>query len=335
MPGKASVLWQESMARQLRGLGRWFEGRLVIERDETAESIPAERYLDAGHLNEAINRALHIDQGAPASPRPRTGDDGDAERPDARIAASRFTRHYSSALSAVALTGLAQGVGIDVSSPRCAMVIHQKAPMFVAVDVPDRDVLRCAERPTTWPVGGAVVGSLNELREYVWRKLYSEHLEPVFARILEIVDVSPKLLWANAAEWVGMLSDAAEEYLGEPDAAPFVADREALLQAATLPGQTGPNPLRGQLDWVPVDGDEYPSAVQTRRVCCLTYLLPDRRGRLCQNCSFLPLADRVALIRERHDVPRGNAPTGPAVQKSIDIGLAKLQHVNRSTDKSS
>jgi hypothetical protein len=202
--------------------------------------------------------------------------------------------------------------------------------MFVMIDVPDRDVLRCAERPTTWPVSGPVAGSLDELREYVWRKLYSEHLEPVFARILEMVDVSPRLLWANAAEWVGMLSDAAEEYLGESDAGPFVADREALLHAETLPGRTGPNPLRGQLDWVPVEGAEYPRTVQTRRVCCLTYLLRDRRGRLCQNCSFLPLDDRVALIRERHGVPRGNA-TGPAVQKSIDVGLAKLEHVNRST----
>ena len=47
------------------------------------------------------------------------------------------------------------------------------------------------------------------------------------------------------------------------------------------------------------DAPDFPHGVQTRRICCVTYMLPDRLGRLCQNCGFLPISDRVALIRER------------------------------------
>lgn len=316
----ASALWQDLMVRQLQGLGRWVEGRLVTEPDSTRTLVPAERYLDRAYLRQAIDAAVAIG---------RDPADAGAEPIDVRIAASRFSRHYASALSTVALTGLARGVGIDVSMARCTMVLDYNVPMLAMIDVPDRDVLRCAERPTAWPVDGPVVGSLDELRAYVWRRLYSENIEPVFARVLELVNVSPKLLWANAAEWVGMVSDAAAEYLEASDAAPFIADRKALLDADVLPGRCGPNPLRHQLDWVPSGADGFPSEVQTRRLCCLTYLLPDRRGRLCQNCGFLSLEDRVALTRERHGVSRGN-PTGPAEQRSIDAGLAKLEHVHRS-----
>jgi hypothetical protein len=332
--GVAPARWRDLMVRQLKRLGHRVEGRLVVEPDPVRKFIPAERFLEADYLHAVI---VHDPSGGADSPAPamrKTAIDDDAKHGgeksrDARILASRFTRQYTSGLSAVALTGLAHGVGIDVSSRRCTMIIDHDARMFAMIDVPDREVLRCAERPTTWPVGGPVVDSLDELREYVWRRLYSEHIESVFARILEMVNVAPRLLWANAAEWVGMVSDAAEDYLAEPDADPFIADRKALLGAESLPGQAGPNPLHGQLDWVPADGDEYPSKVQTRRFCCLVYMLPDRHGRLCDNCPFLPLEDRTALIRERLGSPSGNA-TGPAQQRAIDVGLAKLEHVRRS-----
>jgi hypothetical protein len=328
--GVASPRWRDLMAREFRRLGHRVEGRLVVEPDPRCEAIAAERFLEADRLYKAI--VHHPGAGADASAPPgRTtaAADGGENPRDVRIAASRFTRQYVSALSAVALTGLARGVGIDVSLPRCTMIIDRDARMFAMIDVPDGEVLRCAERPTAWPVSGPVVGSLEEFRAYVWRRLYSEHIEPVFARVLEIVNVAPKLLWANAAEWVGMVSDAAEDYLGAPDAAAFIADRDALLGAETLPGQPGPNPLRGKLDWVPADGDEHPRKAQTRRLCCLVYMLPDRHGRLCENCPFLPLEDRIALIRERLGGSGGDV-VGPAQRRAIDIGRAKLAHVHRS-----
>jgi hypothetical protein len=105
-----------------------------------------------------------------------------------------------------------------------------------------------------------------------------------------------------------VVSDGAEEYLGV-DAAPFLADRHAILAAQTLPGVPGPNPLRHKADWVPVDGDSYPHAVQTRRFCCITYLLEDRLGQLCANCPHLSVEDRATLSRIRHGRPAGAAGT--------------------------
>jgi ferric iron reductase protein FhuF len=318
------------MVRQLTDLGRWVQGRLVIEPDPGRELIPADRYLDSGYLHDAVVLAQWVsEEPPPLAKASGNGGNGDREVPDLRVAASRFTRQYVSAMSAIALTGLARGVGIDVSLSRCTLMTQYNVPVFVMIDTSDQEILRCAERPTTWPVGGPVVDSLDELRQYVCRKLYSENIEPVFARLLEITNISPKLLWANAAEWVGMVSDAAEEYLTAADAAPFREDRLALLDAEELPGLPGPNPLRGQLDWVPAGRDEFPREVQTRRICCLTYQLESRQGRLCQNCSFLPLDDRVALIEERHGVVRGIG-TGAAEQRSIEVGLAKLEYVHKS-----
>src|SRR5262245_23651322 len=129
--GVASALWRDLMAGQLNGLGRWVEGRLVAEPDSTRTLVPAERYLEHDHLRRAIAAA----------------DGTGREGIDVRIAASRFTRHYASALSAVALTGLARGVGIDVSLARCTMILDYNVPMFVLVDVVDQEVVRCAERP--------------------------------------------------------------------------------------------------------------------------------------------------------------------------------------------
>jgi ferric iron reductase protein FhuF len=320
MSDMVSFQWRDHMVRQLDDLGRWVKDRLVIEPEPGRELIPAERYLDPDYLYEAVILAQFIDQVPSAA----------AERaaPDLRVAASRFTRQYASAMSAVALAGLARGVGIDVSLSRCTLMLKYNVPVVVMVDTTDQELLRCAERSTTWPADGPVVESLDELRRYVCRKLYSENIEPIFTRLLDLTNVSPKLLWANAAEWVGMVSDAAGEYLTAADAAPFLADRRTLLEAAELPGRPGPNPLHGQLDWVPTGRAEFPWEVQTRRVCCINYQLESRKGRLCQNCSFLPLDDRVALIEERHDVNMG-VPGGVAERRSIDVGLAKLEYVRK------
>ncbi len=328
LSGVASFQWRDHMVRQLDDLGRWVKGRLVVEPEPERELIPAERYLDPDYLYDAVIIAQFIDE-APSPPLPKASGNGDRAVPDLRVAASRFTRQYASAISAVALAGLARGVGIDVSLSRCTMMLRYNVPIVVMIDTSDQEILHCAERPTTWPAGGPAVDSLGELRRYVCRKLYSENLEPIFARLLDITNVSPKLLWANAAEWVGMVSDAAEEYFTAADASPFIADRQALLEPEELPGLPGPNPLRGQLDWVPTGRDEYPQEVQTRRICCINYQLESRKGRLCQNCSFLPLDDRVALIEERHDVNMG-VPGGGAERRSIDVGLAKLEYVRKS-----
>jgi hypothetical protein len=235
------------------------------------------------------------------------------------IAASRLTRHYCASLISIAHAGLAHGVGLDLSPQRCR-VLFRKPWLAIAVDLSADDIVRCAERPTTWPVAGRSLDTLAELREYVWSRLFGAHVGPVFTRMVEVVPGSGEaLLWTNAAEYVGMVSDAAEEYLTGDAAKPYVADRRALLDAADLPGVRGPNPLRDKIEWIPTGTGGFPEAVQTRRLCCLTYLLADRDGRLCQNCPHFSLDDRAELMRERHGVAIGG-PTGPAEARAHEVG---------------
>jgi hypothetical protein len=316
--------WQESLAKDFDQLGRWIEGRVLLSPAPGDECVPAERYRRPEVLHAAITRAAAaVVADAAQDPGAGDRDDGTQADLDLRIAVSRLTRHYTAPLTFAAIAGLAWGAGIDLAASRCTMVIRFNVPFVLSLD-PRASVLGCVERSARWPLPGPAVRTLSELRQRVWRGLYAQNIAPLFEQVTAQVGVSAKLLWANAAEAVGMISDAAEEYLGPIEAQPFIIERRALLEAESLPGLAGPNPLRGQLDWVPVAGSGNPAAVQTRRMCCLTYLLRDRHGRLCQNCPYLPVADRVALIRERHGVAVDQTRNGPALQRSIDVGRAKL-----------
>jgi hypothetical protein len=321
--------WRPALAGQLDGLGRWFEGRLVLAPDASAEVVPAERFLNLDYLRGAVTRAgegLGQWWGHELPHGEEDGDHGDEgdENVDLRLAVSRFTRHYTASLTAVALVGLARGVGLDLSAANVQLVFWRDLPFRTVLTLDDDSVLTCPSRPVTWPVEGTSVATVGELREHVWRGLYAGHIAPLLARVRQLTRVTRSLMWTNAAEWVGLVSDAAEEYLGPEEAPGFVADRMALLAAPTLPGLDGPNPLLDRLDWVPVDETGFPREVMTRRVCCGTYLLADRGGRLCQNCPFLPIEDRVALIRERHGVSMGGAG-GAAEQRSIEHGRRRMQ----------
>jgi Ferric iron reductase FhuF-like transporter len=310
-----------ALVAQLAELQRWFEGRLVPEPAPSDEVVPAERYRDLDFLRAAIARA-HSTQ---ASAQHYVGglemaeDEADI---DLRIAVSRFTRQYASSISAVALVALARGVGLDLSARQCNVIVRSNVPFLVSLDLREDEVLRCAERPTTLPALGPNVGTLAELRGYVWRNLYAENFAPLFERARQVTKVSPRLMWTNAAEWVGLVSDTADEYLSPAAADPFVEDRIALLGAPSLPGVAGPNPLTGLLAWSDPTSD-LPHGHHVRNVCCVTFYLPDRLGRLCANCPFLPAEDRLALVRERHSVPMGT-PGGLAEQRAIELGLAKL-----------
>ena len=317
MVTQARPAWHASLEGELERLDRWFRGRFVPEPAPTDEVVPALRYHDMDFLRAAIMRGKFTTASPPLDP---SGEQIDV---DIRIAVSRFTRQYSSSLHAVALVGLANGVGIDCSAARTRVIVRNNIPFLCVVDVPEGEPLRCAERPTTWPVRGREVATLAELREFVWRKLYAENLAPLFERVLTVTKVATDLCWTNACEWVANVSDAADEYLTPEEARPYYDDRVALLSAPSIPGIAGKNPLAGLIEWPAFDAPDFPHGVQTRRICCVTYLLPDRMGRLCQNCNFLPIPDRVALIRERHGVPMGT-PGGPAEKHSIEVGRRKL-----------
>jgi hypothetical protein len=309
--------WHASLENELESLDRWFRGRFVPEPAATDEVVPALRYHDLDYLRAQIDRGKFTTASPPIDPK------GEHIDVDLRIAVSRFTRQYSSSLHAVALTALANGVGIDCSAARVKVIVRANIPFLCVVDVPEGEPLRCKARPTTWPVAGRELETLSELRAFVWRKLYAENLAPLFERVLKVTKVASDLCWTNAAEWVANMSDAADEYLGSERARPYYEDRLALLDAPSIPGIAGPNPLCGLVDWPTYDAPDFPHGVQTRRICCVTYMLPDRLGRLCQNCNFLPLDDRVAMIRERHGVPMGT-PGGPAEKHAIAVGRRKL-----------
>lgn len=311
--------WRWHLARQLDELGPVVRSRYVLEPAGAAR-VSGARLLEDQFLRAAIMRA-----------RPAEPARGDGSRDeDPRICVSRMSRLYCAALTSIALAGLANGVGIDLSPGRYSVIFKDNAPALVSIG-PEYDggkVLRCAERPTSWPVGGPVVGTLNELREYTFTNLYARNLGLLFAAATRMVHVPERLLWTNAAEWVAIPMDAAVEYLDPAGAAPFVADCRVLLTSDALPGLAGPNPLRGRVEWLPYDGGEPRNGIQTRHLCCLVYLHTDRHGRLCQNCPLLPLPDRAALVRERRGVGMSR-PGGPAEQRCVEVGRGRVALATR------
>jgi Ferric iron reductase FhuF-like transporter len=275
------MTWRWQLARHLDAMGPMTRGRYLPDPDLAPEPVPGECFLDAEFLRAAIARAQP------------TQDDVDP-----RIGVSRMSRQYCAALTCVALVGLAHGVGIDLSPGRFAMVFRDNLPSRITLrrGYRARHVLRCSERPTRLPVTGPAVATIEELREHVWTNLYARNLARVFATSVSMVNVPERLLWTNAAEWVGVVMDAAVENLPAPLAGPIVTECHALLDARTLPGLGG-NPMRGLVEWFAFDDEKH--GIQTRNLCCLTYLHSDRKDRLCSNCPILPLPDRAALVRKR------------------------------------
>jgi ferric iron reductase protein FhuF len=307
--------WLDALVRQMSDLGPRVDQRVVAPGPDD-EVVPAERYLDLDYLRRAIVRISRT----PLHSSPGTEPDDDLR---INIAASRFSRHYVSGLTMAALVGLALGMGLDLSARRTARVVWANMPFRVVLDE-KAAVVSCTERPSPWPSLEISVATVDELREQVWRNLYGGHIAPFFDRLRELTPMSHGVLWSNAAEPVGLVHADAYRHLGPAEAEPFLAECAAVLGAPTLPGVPGPNPLRDELEWVPVDEPDYPSGVQTRRHCCTTYHLAERAGYLCGNCPFLPLENRIELDREQRDEV-GSSLERPAAQRSIQHGLKKLR----------
>jgi ferric iron reductase protein FhuF len=308
--------WRAGLTSRLDEFA-YTRGGFVLAPGPEDTLIPAARFFDRDYLRWAIAQTVPALRGRDVRP------GGEADR-EMRIAVSRFSRRYASLLSAATLVGLANGIGLDVSPARCVAVVRPNGQYQLLLDgaggpgdadgaTGGDEVVRCAERPTPWPVSGPIVPTVADLRDYVWRRLYADHLAPVYALALDVVPVAPHLVWSSAAEWAGLISDLAEAHLDAAAARPYVADRRALLGAARLPGLPRPNPLQDMVEWSPVAGDGHPAAVQTRRHCCITFLLEDRFGRMCDNCPYLSLEDRAALVRAKHGRLAGS-PQSPEEQ---------------------
>jgi ferric iron reductase protein FhuF len=99
-----------------------------------------------------------------------------------------------------------------------------------------------------------------------YEALVWQHLAPLIERLARHNATSPRLLWANAARYVGEILDHAElaAFAG------VAADRAVLLLQPAWP-EGRPNPLFGK-----------PRASRLHRQCCLYYLLPDQG--YCRDC---------------------------------------------------
>jgi hypothetical protein len=315
MPADRLRSWQEGMLEQLEALG--LADRIATTPPSSGEVVRGDRFFDAEYLRDAIESAGASLHGLlPVQPK------SDEER-EVKLAgaASRFTRYYMASLTFAASVALARGVGLDLAVQRCTKVIMHGLPGVYLLGDPGDGVVKCAQRPAAWPVDGQMVETIGEVRAHVWKQLYGEHFAPLIALTQETTRATGNLLWSNAAEMVAFVADQAVALLDPTDAATFVEDADALLNADVVPGIAGPNPMRGLIEWVPVDDPDFPRGVQLRPHCCITYVLPVRTGLLCGNCPFLPLEDRIALTRERLSGGRG----GPAELKSIEIGRRKLR----------
>jgi thioredoxin-dependent peroxiredoxin len=258
------------------------------------EAIPAARLLeDADLLRASIVRG--------------TGGSTMTEADfDVRPAASRWTRQYAAALWPSVLVALAHGIGLDASIERCTVVMRGHLPggLHLADDLETVRSFRgrCSDVPT----GGAEVGSVEELRAYVLERVVTRHLVPLYARVHDLVKVSPELMWSNVAEHADLVCEAAESRLDTEAARPYAEESRALLQADTLPGVPGANPLKGWMLRDAVDESDFPRPMPLRHVCCVHYLLPDRVGRFCSNCPLITTEERVAMARSArggHSLP--------------------------------
>jgi hypothetical protein len=316
----ADLRWNP-LITDLRRMGERYDDRVVPAPVPGDDLVPVERYFDLDYLEYAIRlivrSAFHSSPGHEPDTDFRLG-----------VVASRFLRHFMGGPTIAAMVGLVRGVGVDLSRTAGYLRgVWAHYPWRVVLPPYEANV-GCAERPTAWPAPDITVDTVAELRAHVWRKLYGELLAPLFDRVGEVTRVSPNVLWTHAAEWVGVIYEAASRRLPVEAAVPFVAEGEALLRAETLPGIPGPNPLRDRLDWVPVGEPDFPLGVQTRRYCCTTYVLPERDGLLCGNCDFLPLEERIALTREQRDELRADALELPAARRSAEYGRKKMRAGN-------
>lgn len=319
--------WQGGLLREMAAVNPHSKDVRFVEVGAAgSEFVPVTELLEPPNLRDIILRSGGLEG--------HSADGPAIPEMDMTVAVSRLARQYCTAVAAVAVVGLAHGVGIDMSPQRCRVALTNpelpvtRRKFAVAVDLTGAEIVRCADRGTSLPVTGPVVAAVDELRAYVWSRLFGAHFEPLFQRVRELVPtVGAALLWTSAAEYVGLNSDAAEEHLPPQVASRYVADRRALLEGDTLPGVAGPNPMRDLLVWDPAAAAPLGS-VQARRMCCLNYLLPDRDGLLCTNCPHLPPEDRVAVENERRTLPSGSA-FGPAQRRAQELGRSRPSYRQR------
>jgi ferric iron reductase protein FhuF len=297
--GVRTTTLADAIAESLGRLGRFGVSYPVyLDRPPGHEIVAADEVLAPQHLGRYFERSIM-----------EWTDHPDEE--DVRAAASRFVRRYCGSMAAASLLPLANGVAFDVSIPRVAFLIRNDMPMGVVLDTSGAEINVSPARPTRWPVEGSRSLPTDEgLRGRALGSLLAGNIVPAFERVLERARVSPKLLWATAAEQIDSLYENARGGHDRGSFEPFERDRRAILFGARVPGVQGPNPMLDLLDWEDSDDPLLPRSLQVRRICCVCYVIPGREPAYCRTCGLLDKAERLDLWRSWLATIEGEAGSG-------------------------
>lgn len=102
--------------------------------------------------------------------------------------------------------------------------------------------------------------------------LIFEHFEPLIDILSARSDVTRRVYWSNVGNTYEAMLRRIESVAG---ASPRLAEAQQLLETPRWPDGR-PNPLAGAV--------HYQNDIRLRRICCLQYLLPDRR--FCKACPI-------------------------------------------------
>jgi ferric iron reductase protein FhuF len=105
------------------------------------------------------------------------------------------------------------------------------------------------------------------------RPLMSDHFAPLIEMWCARTDATARVFWSNVGNTFEAMLRRIEQVLGP---SPRLAEAQQLLDEPDWLGK--PNPLFAAVHYVVENGAD----VRLRRVCCLQYLLPDRR--FCKAC---------------------------------------------------
>jgi ferric iron reductase protein FhuF len=130
--------------------------------------------------------------------------------------------------------------------------------------------------------------------------LIFDHFDPLIAMLSERSDVTRRVLWSNVGNTFEAMLCRIEMVSG---LSPRLKQARHLLNEPLWPGGR-PNPLHAAVQYV-ADGDVL---ARRRRICCLQYLLPDRR--FCKAC---PIDEARAVIPDSACRPTAFDSAGASV----------------------
>jgi iron complex transport system ATP-binding protein len=192
-----------------------------------------------------------------------TGDGRGAH--DEQVAASLFVQGYAFRVAGVALAAYALGLPVPTTRP-------------------DATAIRIARhRPSALAVLDATLGPPDA--PAVADAILDGHLAPLVAAVRGVARVGERLLWGNVATSCAVAFRAVEGETHDP----AVRQRAEAWFAAAGPRLDG---LGGFTTLVHAGRDGW---YWDRTNCCLWYRTAD--GRLCDDCSLEPEAERLARRR--------------------------------------